>query len=149
MQKDFSLSINKTDPDEIPLRSLPKAYFICIVMCLSAVYHGYCLTLIPAISTPQLRAYYHISVPLQLMLSLLNGIYPVGALVGCLILPFFIGKTNKKYALIYLGTSFTYFSSSPLSPPVSPPSPPSSPSSSAGLSWESSLPSTPPSPRYI
>jgi hypothetical protein len=61
------------------------------------VYSGYSLTLISATSTRQLINYYNVELPQQTVLSLLNGILPVGAILGSLLLPHVMPLTNKKY----------------------------------------------------
>ena len=44
------------------------------------------------------------------MASLLNGILPVGAMLGCLLLPYFLRITSKKYLCLKLGTAIIYYS---------------------------------------
>ena len=67
-------------------------------MSMGPIYNGYSLTLIAATSMKQLINYYDIP-PLQqqTITSLLNGILPFGGMIGCLILPYIMPSTNKKY----------------------------------------------------
>jgi hypothetical protein len=67
-------------------------------MGIGTIYHGYSLTLIAATSMKQIIKYYDVAhLQQQTITSLLNGILPFGGMIGCLILPYIMPSTNKKY----------------------------------------------------
>jgi hypothetical protein len=83
-------------------------------MCISTAYSGYSITLISSTSITELKRYYQIDTAVQTTLSLLNGMLPVGAMVGCLVLPCFLSIMNKKYPSIDAGTATIFCSESQL-----------------------------------
>lgn len=87
---------------EIPIAHKLRAYLHCCVICLATVYSGFTLTLISASSLPMLAQYYRISLPKQAILSLLNGILPVGGMLGCLLVPFFSKLTSRRQSTHWL-----------------------------------------------
>lgn len=98
----FSALSKAKNRSKIALKNTAVAYCFCIIICISTAYSGFSLTLISASSVPMLRKYYSIDWPQQVMLSLLNGILPIGGMLGCLLLPYFVALTNRKYLTIYI-----------------------------------------------
>jgi len=83
---------------DLPILHKGRAYLYCCIICISTAYSGYSLTLISASSMPMLLHYYHIQLKLQTALSVLNGSLPVGAMLGSLLMPYFVRLTTKRYA---------------------------------------------------
>jgi hypothetical protein len=82
--------------EEIPLKNQHRPYFYCLVICISTIYSGYSLTVISASNLRMLQHYYNIEFSNEATLSLLNGILPVGGMLGSILVPTLVPLTTKK-----------------------------------------------------
>ena len=82
--------------EEIPLKNRVKPYLYSMIICISQIYSGYCLTMISASNLHMLQQYYSIRLSLASTLSLLNGTLPAGGMLGSILVPYFISFSTKK-----------------------------------------------------
>ncbi len=82
--------------DHIPLTNQAKPYYYTVIICLSTLYSGCCLTLISSCNLSSLIYYYAIDLSTQSTLSLLNGVLPAGGMLGALLVPSLVAFTTKK-----------------------------------------------------
>lgn len=67
--------------------------------------------MISAASLALIRTKYHAKLDTTIKISLLNGILPLGAMLGVLLVPFANKIANKKYSFIHKD-GFIYYTSS-------------------------------------
>lgn len=67
-----------------------------MIVSISMMYFGYSLTLISSSSLPLLLDYYSITLSKTITVALLNGILPLGAITGALLVPLIVPLTTKK-----------------------------------------------------
>lgn len=80
-----------------------RAVLLCFYICLSAVFYGYCLTVIGASNLPLLFTYYQISLSKEVTLALVNGALPLGGMLGCMLFPYTNLFATKRYLLSQQG----------------------------------------------
>ena len=81
----------------VPTKYHAKAYLLCIIVSLSNLYFGFSLVIIPATTTTLLMDYYDISLSPTNAVALMNGIFPLGAIVGVNLVKTVFSLTTKKY----------------------------------------------------
>jgi len=67
------------------------------MICLSPAYYGYSLTIIGACNLSVLFQSYNITIAKETALALMNGMLPIGGMIGCLLFPKLRMLTTKKY----------------------------------------------------
>jgi hypothetical protein len=82
--------------DHIPLKNQVKPYYFTVIICLSTLYSGCCLTSSPPATSLPSSTTTPLTSPPNPPLSLLNGVLPAGGMMGALLVPSLVAFTTKK-----------------------------------------------------
>lgn len=80
---------------EIKLKNEKLGYLYCWIVTGSMILNGYSLTMLSASNLNDIKTYYGINLSKSLILSIINGSYALGGLLGCLISSY-LGKIPTK-----------------------------------------------------
>lgn len=98
-------TIELNDYHEIHVRLKVLVGWSCILFLSMAIF-GYSLTVISASSLSMIKRYYEIEFSNGTTLSILNGIIPMGGILGAILAPYILSITRKKYIAYQLDTTF-------------------------------------------
>lgn len=74
-----------------------KLTTIVVIICMSTLYYGLCLSMISAVSSPVIGAYFGSWAGQSSTIGLLIGFFPIGGAVGAVCSRLFIKYLTRKY----------------------------------------------------